>query len=1056
MDPSTAFSLASGVLQVLDVSSRAIVKCREMIKDGSLAEDRDTEEIADALEAAGNSPPWSKEDSETLDLSMKCCTIANELRIEIEKLKVVKGGHRQAIARTVRSMRKSRMLKEKQAKLEKYTQMLDTHVLMRLDAHSLRHSHDIDSLDREREREFEQDYEEFKASLFFKDIESRHDQISEAFKGTCRWIFDPPTTEGDNARKWSDFRDWLVAGEGAYWISGKPGSGKSTLMKYIVDEPCTAQYLSEWEQNSELIVVSFFFWNLGTELQKSAMGLLRSLLFQIAKQWPNLMNLILKAYGRSKGQSDAPARLDLLPTWTPQRLLSILEDFINKKPTTVSLCAFIDGLDEFDGDEDLLLEIVRLLSSAPGCKVCVSSRPEQACREEFQGCPQCRVQDLNENDITKMVVENLKPSLEKNLPTEGEAIDDLIHLLIEKTEGVFLWLNIMIKDLSKGSKNGDNISELYARLQRTPNTVYGLYRRILEGLDSFYLDDALRIFQILITASSLKTPVSVLGLACAEDKSWAYIKQFDRAYFGSPSFDSTCLQVCTRLNSRCGSFIEFAESPDQVEGDTLKQHCRTISFIHRTVAEFLKEEYKNTFDEFFWLSPAGVTLARANIGLIVLFPLTRSFKGVEFGSDGDHSLLSDKFVPELRLLIEDTMTAISFIECSAGVPDFSIPLESVQLDLTAQILKTLQYMATSDETVIVTSPDQNYPMKSIVNRVDHEYMDWIDADQHLFMNHMSYAAFWGCRSYIQFHMSIHTFSEGQVDDMFKNAVIGLHPYFGKSHSFMPKISILLTLKLLLQDVVIPGGETSSWWRQFRRFGWRASPWGAFILHACETSYWSQFESSREKRAWIACLTDLIKRFLSLGADVNTRISLSIELMLSDLDEKAIASVLGPYSEEFPQCILFLDESPLACSQVHQRKYTEDLCEIETLLRSRGAINRRRFRFLGYGESCYRISISQSDALRILLYPDGRFNVDFECYGFVSAEFIRGYETEQNNAEFAALLQDILSTNDQVDWDILDKEWKAGGSDWLEDEEIRSLCGTSSIRSGNTITESSTQ
>lgn len=457
--------------------------------------------------------------------------IANDLQVEIEKLKIDEGGHRQAIVRAVRSMRRSRMLKEKQAKLEKYTQMFNTHVLMRLDAHSLRHSHDLDSLDRgvrdlvsriergqsttaqllanqtcqiqdhfdqrfnnrEREREIEQDYEEFKASLFFKDIESRHDQISEAFKGTCRWIFDPPITEGNNARKWSNFRDWLVAGEGAYWISGKPGSGKSTLMKYIVNEPWTAQYLSEWERDSELIVISFFFWKLGTELQKGATGLLRSLLFQIAKQWPNLMNLVLKAYGRSRGRSDAPARLDLLPTWTTQRLLAILEDFVNKKPTTVSLCAFIDGLDEFDGDEDLLLEIIRLFSSAPGCKVCVSSRPEQAFREEFRGCPQCRVQDLNEKDIRTMVVEKLKPRLAKNLPIEAKVVDNLGELLVRKAEGVFLWLYLMIKDLINGLRNGDSIDELTGRLWMTPNTIDGLYRRILQGLDPFYLNDALRL-----------------------------------------------------------------------------------------------------------------------------------------------------------------------------------------------------------------------------------------------------------------------------------------------------------------------------------------------------------------------------------------------------------------------------------------------------------------------------------------------------------------------------------------------------------------------------------
>lgn len=517
------------------------------------------------------------------------------------------------------------------------------------------------------------------------------------------------------------------------------------------------------------------------------------------------------------------------------------------------------------------------------------------------------------------------------------------------------------------------------------------------------------------------------------------IKKFDRPYFGSPSFNSTCLKICTRLISRCGNFIEVAEHKNQEDEDSLIQHCRTVSFIHRTAAEFLEEEYKSIFDDFSWLSTAGVTLARANISLIFLFPLTRSFKGFEFRSDKDHSNLSDRFIQELQLLINDTMTAISFIECSAGVPNFEIPLGSVQLDLTAQILKTLKCMASSDEPVRTSATDQNYPMKSIVNRVEHNFMDLIDVGhQRFFMNYMSYAAFWGCRSYIQFHMSSQTFSDEELDDVFRNAVVGLYPSLVIPSTNWPKISVLLTLKLLLQDGVIPGGKTS-FWRQSRRLCWRASLWGAFILHACEVSYWNRVANSREKRAWIICLTDLIKRFLSLGADVNTRISLSIAIELSSRLDKAVASVFGSDSEEFPQCTLLLDESPLACIQTRRLVYTEYLSDIESFSRSRGAINRRRFRFFGYNELYYRISISQSETLSKLLYPDGRFNVDLACHCFPGTEFMRGYQFEQINGEFKTLFQDIVSKNDLIDWDVLDKEWKAGGSDWLEEEEIRGLC-----------------
>jgi len=49
MDPVTAFSLAAGVLQVLDLSFKALSKCKEIYKDGSLAQHRDAMTITKYL-----------------------------------------------------------------------------------------------------------------------------------------------------------------------------------------------------------------------------------------------------------------------------------------------------------------------------------------------------------------------------------------------------------------------------------------------------------------------------------------------------------------------------------------------------------------------------------------------------------------------------------------------------------------------------------------------------------------------------------------------------------------------------------------------------------------------------------------------------------------------------------------------------------------------------------------------------------------------------------------------------------------------------------------------
>ncbi|KAL9585244.1 MAG: hypothetical protein Q9212_001636 [Teloschistes hypoglaucus] len=602
--------------------------------------------------------PASKEDDETMALSKKCSAMANELQREVEKLSMVKGRHRQAVLKSGLALLKMPKLKEKEAKLEKYKQILDTRLLVRLDSNLLKQLCDLGSLDRrvqdlaaqserglkttdqlladhghqvmghfdrrlddqQRRQHVAERRDTFMKSLFFPDIEARHEQVADAFHGTCRWLLEPPEAAG--RQKWPDFRDWLKNGTGAYWISGKPGSGKSTLMKYIVHEPQTKQQLSDWAPDSRLIIASFFFWNLGTRLQNSAAGLLRTLLYQIAAQCEDMIEI-------SSDHSDDPGTPDLLRTWTDQRLFSTLKRYLYQKPTAVVFCAFIDGLDEIAEGQDQLLEIIRLLSESPGCKVCVSSRPEQPFRDEFRKFPQLRVQDLNKEDLTEMATQKLKPCFEKNMPNECDHFIWFVMNIVRKAEGVFLWLNLMTKDRVRGAHNGDTIEELSRRLERTPATLNGLYRQMLGRLDPEYLNDALRYFMILTAGSELNIRVRLLGLMCAEDRSWEYVKNADRAPFCEPSFDGICRTYQKRLIARCAGFIETSDDQGPFEGSGPRSYRQTVDFIHRTAGEFLKIEYEDSFHKSFSELFSGIQLARSCIGLIFLFPKIWKY--------GDHS-----------------------------------------------------------------------------------------------------------------------------------------------------------------------------------------------------------------------------------------------------------------------------------------------------------------------------------------------------------------------------------------------------------------------------------
>jgi hypothetical protein len=71
-------------------------------------------------------------------------------------------------------------------------------------------------------------------SLEFPQMNARrNDPAIDAYENTFQWVF-----EENLQRSWDSFPSFLRSKQDTlYWISGKPGSGKSTLMKFLVGLP---------------------------------------------------------------------------------------------------------------------------------------------------------------------------------------------------------------------------------------------------------------------------------------------------------------------------------------------------------------------------------------------------------------------------------------------------------------------------------------------------------------------------------------------------------------------------------------------------------------------------------------------------------------------------------------------------------------------------------------------------------------------------------------------------------------------------------------------------
>src|SRR5271156_231640 len=226
-------------------------------------------------------------------------------------------------------------------------------------------------------------------SLSFAETSHRLRDIATAHSTTFDWIFDDDI----------DFVSWLRDDRGIYWIRGKPGSGKSTLMKFLHNSERTSENIRHWRPRRKQVVAWFFFHERGSYLQKSFEGLLRAILLQIVEEEPELAKFMLPFYLRR--------HITERSTWTINDLEQALLTLLEQKGTALDIFLFLDALDEYDGTPEVIADfmdsIVSLCtdSDSPSrVKICFSSRPWDAFVAKFDECPGFLMHHKTKTDIT--------------------------------------------------------------------------------------------------------------------------------------------------------------------------------------------------------------------------------------------------------------------------------------------------------------------------------------------------------------------------------------------------------------------------------------------------------------------------------------------------------------------------------------------------------------------------------------------------------------------------------------------------------------------------------
>ncbi|CZR70076.1 uncharacterized protein PAC_19977 [Phialocephala subalpina] len=468
--------------------------------------------------------------------------------------------------------------------------------------------------------------------LSYSTMSSRYEAVLEAYPETFEWVFQSSVQE---QLSWSNLSDWLQTGTGVYWINGKAGSGKSTLMKHIFDDARTQQYLTAWAEDAKLspnapeigplCIASFFFWNSGSSEQKSQTGLLRCLLHQILLKIPELIPIAFPAqyataYSKSLGHDFRDLKGASI-RWPLSQLMVALNCIIEQNSISFKLCLLIDGLDEFDGDHEEMARLFKVLAQSTKVKICLSSRPWQVFKDSFRNCPKLQLQDLTYLDIHTYVNGKFDQSeafqrLSRENPASAHL---LIQEIVQKAAGVFLWVRIVVKSLIQGINNRDDIYILQQRLRLLPTELEPLYNHIFNAhIDPLYKPWASKVFQICRTSrevieyhswlfdSGQCRDFTILELLFSMEEGLTIERV--RA-FGRKEIAQKCANIAIQLNARCGGLLELPQLA-QLGPDA------TVEYMHRTVRDFVERDdiwsqlltytAKTNFNSHFSLMKSGV------------------------------------------------------------------------------------------------------------------------------------------------------------------------------------------------------------------------------------------------------------------------------------------------------------------------------------------------------------------------------------------------------------------------------------------------------------------
>jgi hypothetical protein len=342
--------------------------------------------------------------------------------------------------------------------------------------------------------------------------------------------------------------------------------------------------LTSLERDLRVNVASFFFKMVGTPIQRSLAGLLRSVLFQVLSQDPR----IIPAVAPSRWEAllvfgEDPKPLDLAEL--QQMLMSALHQRHAKHKTFI----VIDGLDEYEecGRHLEILELLHEITACPGVKVCISSRPLPQIRDVIDSSSSLTLEHCTGRDMEEFITFKIEAQLSMTPEASiGLGIKEkLAHELTTRASGCFLWVALVVESLQEKLANGKKDTDLLRFINEVPVELDGLFRSFLDELDASrpFVASTLRFIAMS------EEQISLVRLCLMEMHFSGFVLHQEVSSLSQENLYLRTQMYIKRIVSRSKGLLKVSlfESHHTLEGVGTGGRYAHVNLIHRTAREYL-------------------------------------------------------------------------------------------------------------------------------------------------------------------------------------------------------------------------------------------------------------------------------------------------------------------------------------------------------------------------------------------------------------------------------------------------------------------------------------